>query len=223
MSTRRRSEGDSNQVSLLRTNSLRILTGNFFGPYRELNLTIRELSARIREAHYGVLFGADFPVRVSPQNQHPNSRITSPAVTIPAAAGFGPDGLRSSEARPRRPYGLPAIRSGCSSHRPPAALSYSGFDRGGESAVLALEVRRHLGALAVLLVEAHLPALTVRIVGGCAMNWAREIGSHGADNQHYRRRRSCDPQSGRHRLQSIPEAGLGSTISKDIFWSGSPR
>ncbi len=119
--------------------------------------------------------------------------------------------------------GSPAIRSGCSSHRPPAALSYSGFDRGGESAVLALEVRRHLGALAVLLVEAHLPALTVRIVGGCAMNWAREIGSHGADNQHYRRRRSCDPQSGRHRLQSIPEAGLGSTISKDIFWSGSPR
>ena len=82
--------------------------------------------------------------------------------------------------------GSPAIRSGCSSHRPPAALSYSGFDRGGESAVLALEVRRHLGALAVLLVEAHLPALTVRIVGGCAMNWAREIGSHGADNQHYR-------------------------------------
>jgi len=85
--------------------------------------------------------------------------------------------------------GSPAIRSGCSSHRPPAALSYSGFDRGGESAVLALEVRRHLGALAVLLVEAHLPALTVRIVGGCAMNWAREIGSHGADNQHYRRPR----------------------------------
>ena len=31
---------------------------------------------------------AVFQVRVSPQNQHPNSRITSPAVIIPAATGF---------------------------------------------------------------------------------------------------------------------------------------
>jgi hypothetical protein len=55
----------------------------FFGPYRRLNRAIRELSVRIREARCGVLFGADFQVRVSPQNQHPNSRITSPAVISP--------------------------------------------------------------------------------------------------------------------------------------------
>ena len=38
------------QISPLRTNSLHILTGNFWEPCRELDLTIRELSARIREA-----------------------------------------------------------------------------------------------------------------------------------------------------------------------------
>jgi hypothetical protein len=48
------------QISPLRTNSLRILTGNFWEPCRELDLTIRELSARIREAYCGALFGANF-------------------------------------------------------------------------------------------------------------------------------------------------------------------
>jgi hypothetical protein len=38
------------QISRLRANSLRVRTGNFLRPYRELNRAIREISATIRES-----------------------------------------------------------------------------------------------------------------------------------------------------------------------------
>ena len=50
------------EISCLRPNSLRILTGNFLRPCRELNRAIREVSAVIRESHFRPLFGIRFLV-----------------------------------------------------------------------------------------------------------------------------------------------------------------
>ena len=45
------------EISFLPANSLRILTGNFLRPCRELNRAIREVSAVIRESRFRPLFG----------------------------------------------------------------------------------------------------------------------------------------------------------------------
>ena len=45
------------EISFLRANSLRILTGNFLRPCRELNRAIREVSAVIRESRLPPQFG----------------------------------------------------------------------------------------------------------------------------------------------------------------------
>jgi hypothetical protein len=45
------------EISFLRANSLRILTGNFLQPCRELNRAIREVSAVIRESRLPPQFG----------------------------------------------------------------------------------------------------------------------------------------------------------------------
>src|ERR1700730_11070202 len=42
----------AHEISFLRANSLRFLTGNFLRPCRELNRPIREVSAEIRESRF---------------------------------------------------------------------------------------------------------------------------------------------------------------------------
>jgi hypothetical protein len=49
------------EISFLRTNSLRILTGEFFATYRELNRAIREIFTLIRESRSRRYFGASCP------------------------------------------------------------------------------------------------------------------------------------------------------------------
>ncbi|HJY52150.1 MAG TPA: hypothetical protein VJ349_26425, partial [Stellaceae bacterium] len=48
---------NEHQISSLRVNSLRIGTGNFLRPCRELNQAIREISALIRESRSLPVFG----------------------------------------------------------------------------------------------------------------------------------------------------------------------
>src|ERR1700730_6437519 len=52
-----RRQRKAHEISFLRANSLRTLTGNFLRPCRELNRAIREVSAEIRESRFRPLFG----------------------------------------------------------------------------------------------------------------------------------------------------------------------
>src|SRR5580704_15108380 len=85
------------EISFLRANSLRILTGNFLRPCRELNRAIREVSAVIRKSRLPPQFGV------------------RPLVTNPIIDAVG----RVARARVQRAHRRWGIEG--SNHLPPAA------------------------------------------------------------------------------------------------------